>query len=80
MVNFEKKIRTKSDQNTPNTPKYSPNCTVLKNFRGGTCPRTPLALMRMAGSDIMAEATCKIPNLKKIILGPPSQILGTPLH
>ena len=63
-----KKIKTKSDQNTP---KNAPNCTVLKKFLGGACPRTPLA-MRMASPCAACRfATCKFPNLKKKILGPP---------
>ena len=32
------KNKTKSDQNTP---KNAPKCTVLKNFLGGACLRTP---------------------------------------
>ena len=37
MINFKDKIGSK----------YTPNCTILKNFLGGACPRTPLA-KRMA--------------------------------
>ena len=65
---------TKSDQNTPSN---APNCTVLKNFLGGACPRTPLA-MRMANS--MSLRDMQIPKSeKKNSWPPPSQILGTPL-
>ena len=35
---FLKKIKTKSDQNTP---KNAPNCTVLKIFSGGMPPNPP---------------------------------------
>ena len=46
MVIFEKNKKTKSDQNTLLN---APNCIVFKNFLGGACPRTTLA-MRMANS------------------------------
>ena len=45
---------TKSDQN------IHQNAPFKKNYRGGACPRTPLA-KRMA----------KFPNLKKKFLAPP---------
>ena len=82
MVIFEKKIKTKSDQNTrvyfDQIAQICPNCTVLKKFLWGACPRTPLA-MRMASPCAACRfATCKVPNFEKKILGPPpSQILGT---
>ena len=33
-------LKTKSD---PNIHQNAPNCTILKNFLEGACPRTPLA-------------------------------------
>ena len=65
---FLKKIKTKSDQNTPYN---APNCTVLKNFLGGACPRTPLAIRMASPCTACRFATCKFPNLKKKFLGPP---------
>ena len=55
MKNFKDKIGSK----------YTPKHTIKKKFLGEACPRTPLA-KRMA-----SPATCKFPNLKKKILGPP---------
>ena len=40
MVIFGIFLKTKSDQNIHQN---APNCTILKNFLGGACPRTPLA-------------------------------------
>ena len=42
----------------------APNCTIYKNFLRGACPQTP-------PSKAHGFATCKFPNLKKKILGPP---------
>ena len=36
---FRKELKTKSDQNTHQN---APNCTILKKFLEGACPRTPL--------------------------------------
>ena len=38
MVIFEYFLKTRSDQNIHQN---APNCTILKNFHGGACPRTP---------------------------------------
>ena len=38
--NLKNFLNTKSDQNIHQN---APNCTILKNFLGGACPRTPLA-------------------------------------
>ena len=68
MVIFEKKIKTKSDQNTPSN---APNCTVLKNFLGGACPRTPLTIRMASPCAACRFATCKFTNLKKFLAPPP---------
>ena len=38
---------------------------------GGACPRTPLAKRMASPCAACRFATCKFPNLKKNILGPP---------
>ena len=60
MVIFEYFLKTRSDQNIHQN---APNCTILKNFLGGACPRTPLT-KRMAK--------------KKIIGPPPAKSWGRP--
>ena len=72
MLIFEIFLKTKCDQNIHQN---APNCTILKKFFGGACPRTPLA-KRMA---LPCAACRKFPNLKKNSCPPPYQILGTPL-
>ena len=42
----------------------------------GTCPRTPLAMRMATPCAACRFATCKFPNLKKKILGPPLPNLG----
>ena len=61
-------LKTKSD---PNIHQNAPNCTILeKKLSGGTCPRIPLAERMASPFAAWHFATCKFPNLKKIILGP----------
>ena len=54
----------------------APNCTIIKNFLGGACPRTPW--------QVRGKAPCKYPHFSKNILNPPpppsrNEILVTPL-
>ena len=46
-------------------------CTILKNFLGGACPRTPLAKRMTSICAACRFATCKFTNLKKKFLPPP---------
>ena len=59
---------TKSD---PNIHQNAPNCTILKIFSGGACPRISLAKRMTSPCAACRFATCKFPNLKKKFLGPP---------
>ena len=68
MILFEIFLSKKSD---PNIHQNAPNCTIFKNFLGGACPRTPLAKRMASPCAACCFATCKFPNLKKKILGPP---------
>ena len=69
MVIFRNFLKTKSDQNIHQN---APNCTILKSFIGGTCPRTPLPKR-------MASRHANFQIWKKKFLAPPCQILGTTL-
>ena len=60
-------LKTKFDQNIHQN---APNCTILKHFLGGACPRTPLAKRMASPCPACRFATCKFPNLKKIIFCP----------
>ena len=51
--------------------KNAPNCTILKNFLVGACPRTPLAKHMVSPCAACRFATCKFPNLKKNSCPPP---------
>ena len=78
MVIFEYFLKTRSDQNIHQN---APNCTILKNFLGGACPRTPLAKRMALPCAACRFVTCKFPNLKKKILGPPPPNPGdAPAH
>ena len=68
MVIFEYFLKTRSDQNIHQN---APNCTILKNFLGGACPRTPLAKRMALPCAACRFVTCKFPNLKKKNLAPP---------
>ena len=61
-------FKDKSDQNIHQN---APNCTILKNFLGGACPRTPLTKRMASPCAACRFATCKFPNLKKKFLAPP---------
>ena len=51
---------------------YAPNCTIQKKDFGEACPRTPLA-------NAWQHHASQAP-LKKKIVGPPCQILHTPMN
>ena len=69
MVIFEIFLKTKCDKNIHQN---APNGTILKNFLGGACPRTPLAKCMASPCAACRFATCKFPNLKKKkFLAPP---------
>ena len=72
--NFLNFLKKKSDQT------IHQNAPFKKKF-GGACPQTPLAQRMIFPCAACCFATCKFPNLKKIIIAPPpGQILATPLH
>ena len=76
MVIFEYFLKTRSDQNIHQN---APNCTILKNFLEGACPRTPLTQRMASPCAACRFVTCKFPNLKKKILDhPPAKSWGRP--
>ena len=60
MVIFEYFLKTKSYKNIHQN---APNCTILKFFSGGACPRTPLAKRMASPCAAWRFATCKFQNL-----------------
>ena len=75
MVIFENFLRRNLIKLYTKTHQIAP---FLKKILGGACPRTPLAKRMVSPYAVCRFATCKFTNLKKNI-GPPCQILGTPL-
>ena len=66
--NLKKKFKTKSDQNIHQN---APNCTILKNFLGGACPRIPLPNRMASPCAACRESDMQISKSEKKILGPP---------
>ena len=67
MVLFKIFLSKKFD---PNIHQNAPNCTIFKKIFWEACPQTPLAKRMALPCAACRFATCKFPNLKKI-LGPP---------
>ena len=79
MVIFEIFLKTKSDQNIHQN---APNCTILKKFIGGACPRTSLTkLMASPGAACRSLRDMQIPKSeKKIHAPPPAKSWGRPCY
>ena len=56
-----------------NSPQNARNCTIIKNFLGGACPKTPLTKARSFAARDMPLRGMYIQNPKNFKVGPPPE-------